>query len=165
MLSARTTRRIALSAIGAASLAALAFGGLFALDRTFPPPLPEKLTVSAEVLDRDGQLLRAYATPSGHWRLGTDLDQVDPQLLKMLVAYEDKRFWDHEGIDVLALGRAAWQFLSNGRIVSGGSTLSMQLARLIEPRESRSLSSKLKQLARAVQIERRLPKEKSSSAT
>ncbi|WP_026227335.1 penicillin-binding protein 1C [Hoeflea sp. 108] len=158
MLSARTTRRIALWAMGATGLAALAVGGLFALDRAFPPPLPEKLTVSAEVLDRDGQLLRAYAVPSGHWRLGTGLDQVDPQLVKMLVAYEDKRFWDHEGVDVLALGRAGWQFASNGRIVSGGSTLSMQLARLIEPRAERSFGSKLRQLARAVQIERRLSK-------
>ncbi|MDR7219952.1 penicillin-binding protein 1C [Aminobacter aminovorans] len=155
----KTLRRLLLAGAVTTSLGALALGGLVALDRAFPPPLAEKLTVSAEVLDRDGQLLRAYATPSGHWRLGTDLDQVDPQLVKMLVAYEDKRFWDHEGIDVLALGRAAWQFLSNGRIVSGGSTLSMQLARLIEPRESRSFSSKLKQLARALQIEQRLSKQ------
>ncbi|WP_269930453.1 penicillin-binding protein 1C [Aminobacter sp. HY435] len=159
MLSARTKRRITLSATGTAALAALAVGGLYALDRAFPPPLPEKLIVSAEVLDRDGQLLRAYATPSGHWRLGVGLDQVDPQLVKMLVAYEDKRFWEHEGVDVLALGRAAQQLLANGRIVSGGSTLSMQLARLIEPRASRSLASKLKQLARAIQIERRLSKQ------
>ncbi|AWC23252.1 Penicillin-binding protein F [Aminobacter sp. MSH1] len=154
----KTLRRLLLSGATLASLAALAFGGLLALDRAFPPPLPEKLTVSAEVLDRDGQLLRAYATPSGHWRLGVGLDQVDPQLVKMLVAYEDKRFWDHEGVDLLALGRAAQQFVTNGRIVSGGSTLSMQLARLIEPREQRSLASKLKQLARAMQIERRLSK-------
>ena len=74
----------------------------------------------------------------------------------MLVAYEDKRFWDHEGVDVLALLRAAGQFAGNGRIVSGGSTLSMQLARLIEPRESRSLGAKIKQILRAIQIERRM---------
>lgn len=158
MFSAKTARRIILWATGAASLAAISFGGLFALDRSFPPPLPEKLIVSAEVVDRDGQLLRAFATPSGHWRLGVNLDQVDPQLVKMLVAYEDKRFWDHEGVDVLALGRAAQQFVTNGRIVSGGSTLSMQLARLIEPRSERSFGSKLRQLARALQIERRLTK-------
>lgn len=155
----KTLRRLLLAGAVTTGLAALAVGGLFALDRAYPPPLAEKLTVSAEVLDRDGQLLRAYAIPSGHWRLGTGLDQVDPQLVKMLVAYEDKRFWDHEGVDMLALGRASWQFLSNGRIVSGGSTLSMQLARLIEPRSERSFSSKLRQLARAVQIERRLSKQ------
>ena len=76
----------------------------------------------------------------------------------MLVTYEDKRFWDHDGVDVLALGRAAGQFVTSGHIVSGGSTLSMQLARLIEPRESRSLGSKIKQMLRAIQIERRLSK-------
>ena len=155
----RTLRRLLLAGAVTTILAALAFGGLLALDRAYPPPLPENLVVSAEVVDRDGQLLRAYATPSGHWRLGTSLDQVDPQLVKMLVAYEDKRFWDHEGVDIFALGRAAWQFASNGRIVSGGSTLSMQLARLIEPRSERSFTSKLRQMARAVQIERRLSKQ------
>ncbi len=75
----------------------------------------------------------------------------------MLVAYEDKRFCEHDGVDVLALGRAAIQFAGNGRIVSGGSTLSMQLARLIEPRESRSLRRQNScQICRALQIERRL---------
>ncbi|WP_292266384.1 penicillin-binding protein 1C, partial [Mesorhizobium sp.] len=88
----------------------------------------------------------------------TRLDQVDKQLVDMLVTYEDKRFWDHEGVDVLALARAAGQFLNSGRIVSGGSTLSMQLARLAEPRDSRSLGSKIKQMLRALQIERRLSK-------
>ncbi|MBB6464477.1 penicillin-binding protein 1C [Aminobacter lissarensis] len=155
----KTLRRLLIAGAVTTGLTALTFGGLYALDRAFPPPLPEKLTVSAEVLDRDGQLLRAYATPSGHWRLGVGLDQVDPQLVKMLVAYEDKRFWDHGGVDVLALGRAAQQFVTNGRIVSGGSTLSMQLARLIEPRTERSFTSKIRQLARAAQIERRLSKE------
>ncbi len=128
------------------------------LDCAFPPPLPDPLAVSAEVLDRDGALLRAFATRDGYWRLPVSLDQVDRNFVDMLVAYEDKRFWDHEGIDLLALGRAATQLASNRRIVSGGSTLSMQLARLIEPRESRSLGSKLKQMLRALQIERRLTK-------
>src|SRR6185369_11978443 len=112
-----------------------------------------------EVQDRDGQLLRAFATPDGYWRLETRLDQVDKQFVDMLVTYEDKRFWDHQGVDVLALGRAAGQLITSGHIVSGGSTLSMQLARLIEPRESRSLGSKLKQMLRAIQIERRLSKQ------
>ncbi len=76
----------------------------------------------------------------------------------MLVAYEDKRFWEHSGVDPLALLRAAGQFAGNGRIVSGGSTLSMQLARLIEPRESRSIASKITQMFRAWQIERRISK-------
>lgn len=151
-------RRFAILAGVAVGIAAIAVGGLWALDRAYPPPLPEKLAVSAEVLDRDGALLRAFATRDGYWRLPVSLDQVDKNFVDMLVAYEDKRFWDHEGIDPLALGRAATQLAGNRRIVSGGSTLSMQLARLIEPRESRSVGSKLKQMLRALQIEQRLTK-------
>lgn len=158
MSSHKLARLTVACVIAGAALAVAAFAAIEWADRAFPPPLPEKLTVSTEVLDRDGALLRAYATPDGRWRLQASLDDVDKQFVDMLIAYEDKRFWDHEGVDVLALGRAAMQFTSNGRIVSGGSTLSMQLARLIEPRESRSLGAKLRQVARAIQIERRLTK-------
>ncbi len=149
-------------AIGTAAGIIIAGAGLFALeaaDRAYPPPLDEAEAVSPEVLDADGQLLRAFATAEGRWRLKTDVSDVDPQFVRMLVAYEDQRFYEHAGIDVWALGRAALQFVSNGRIVSGASTLSMQVARLIEPRESRSFSAKLLQIVRAVQIERRLSKE------
>jgi penicillin-binding protein 1C len=135
----------------------LAFG-LDAADRAFPPPLEKARTVSTEVLDADGQLLRAFATPQGRWRLGTTAKDVDPQFVRMLIAYEDQRFWQHRGIDPIALARAGFQLVSNGRIVSGASTLSMQVARLIEPREGRSLTAKFQQLVRALQIERRLTK-------
>lgn len=143
--------------LGIATLFGMA--GLKWLDHAYPPPLPARLTISTEVMDRDGELLRAYATPDGYWRLNTRIADVDPKLIKMLIAYEDKRFYEHGGIDWRALARAVLQLAGNGRIVSGGSTLSMQLARLIEPRESRSFGSKFRQLARAVQIERRLSKE------
>jgi penicillin-binding protein 1C len=154
----RALRKLAAYATAGAAVVALTITTLYTLDRAYPPPLPAQLTVSSEVLDRDGALLRAYATPDGYWRLGTSLDEVDPQFVKMLIAYEDKRFFDHDGVDVLALLRAAKQFAGNGRIVSGGSTLSMQLARLIEPRENRSFGSKFRQILRAIQIERRLSK-------
>jgi penicillin-binding protein 1C len=142
---------------GAAAIAALALGLDYA-DRAYPPPIAVADTVSKEVLDRDGRLLRAFATPNGLWRLKTTAADVDPQFLRMLVAYEDRRFQEHGGIDPLALLRAAGQFVTNGRIVSGASTLSMQVARLIEPRENRSMLAKLRQMARAVQLERRLSK-------
>lgn len=128
-------------------------------DEAFPPPLAEADVVSREVDDANGQLLRAFATPDGLWRLKTTVDDVDPQFLKMLIAYEDQRFEEHSGVDILALGRAALQFVSNGRIVSGASTLSMQVARLIEPRQQRSITAKMLQIARAIQIERRLSKD------
>lgn len=148
-------------AIGTAAIALLgvaAVYGLQAADRTWPPPLDRAAVISREVVDADGQLLRAFATPDGRWRLGTKAADVDPQFLRMLVAYEDQRFYDHAGVDPWALLRAATQFVTNGRIVSGASTLSMQVARLIEPRENRSFSAKFVQLARAIQIERRLSK-------
>jgi penicillin-binding protein 1C len=141
-----------------ACLCVLAALGLEAADRAYPPPLDKARTFSAEVLDADGQLLRAFATPEGRWRLKTTAKDVDAQFVRMLVAYEDQRFWQHNGVDPRALVRAAWQFATHGRIISGASTLSMQVARLIEPREGRSYTAKLRQLARAIQIERRLSK-------
>ncbi len=143
---------------GSALMCVALMAGIDAADRAYPPPLAKADTVSAEVLDADGQLLRAFATPEGRWRLQTKAADVDPQFVKMLVAYEDQRFFEHKGVDPWALMRAAYQFAIHGRIVSGASTLSMQVARLIEPREGRSFGAKLRQLVRAVQIERRLSK-------
>ncbi|MEP5028878.1 MAG: transglycosylase domain-containing protein, partial [Anderseniella sp.] len=132
--------------------------GLAALDDAYPPPLPDASTQSVQVVDRNGDLLRAFAARDGRWRLPVRLDKVDPEFVRMLVAYEDRRFWRHGGVDPLAMLRAAWQMLRHGRIVSGGSTITMQLARLLEPRSERSLQAKLRQMARALQIERRLNK-------
>ena len=127
-------------------------------DQAYPPPLDKAAVASREVLDADGALLRAFTTSDSKWRLAVKAADVDPQFIKMLVAYEDQRFAEHRGIDLWAIGRAGWQIVTHGRIVSGGSTLSMQVARLIEPREGRSFASKFLQMARAVQIERRLTK-------
>ncbi|MDO6964367.1 penicillin-binding protein 1C [Rhizobium alvei] len=133
--------------------------GIEAADRAFPPPLEKASVYSREVVDANGRLLRAFTTPDGKWRLKVDGALVDPQYKRMLIAYEDRRFAEHRGIDLLALGRAAYQFTTNLRILSGGSTLSMQVARLLEPRQDRSIGSKLLQMARAAQIERRLSKD------
>jgi penicillin-binding protein 1C len=157
-LSRKLLPRTATALAAAAGLAMSATLALLVADRAFPPPL-EAPPVSAEVLDRNGELLRAYAAPDGRWRMAVELREVDPHFLDMLVAYEDKRFRDHAGIDFAAMLRATGQLLANGRIVSGGSTISMQLARLVEPRESRSIPAKLRQMFRAWQIERRLPKD------
>ncbi|MDM9620636.1 penicillin-binding protein 1C [Rhizobium sp. S96] len=154
----RRKRTVAIAAAAGILLAGAAVLALLALDKAFPPRL-DTASVSAEVLDADGELLRAFATGEGRWRLKTTVDDVDPQFLKMLVAYEDRRFYEHGGVDPWAVGRAAAQLVTNGRIVSGASTLSMQVARLIEPRQGRSLSAKLLQVARAIQIERRLSKQ------
>jgi len=132
-----------LAAAGAGLLAVSCGVAVFALDRAdraYPPPLDAAIQVSREVLDRDDGLLRAYTTAGGIWRLPVTLDQIDPDYIKMLIAYEDRRFRAHRGVDPLALARAAVQFVGNGgRIVSGGSTITMQLARLLEPRTERSI--------------------------
>ena len=107
-----------------------------------PAPIGKNLEYSHVVLDREGRLLRAYATGEGRWRLPATEEDVDPRFVKLLFAYEDKRFRNHRGVDLLSLGRAAIQFAASGRIVSGGSTITMQVARLLEPREHRSLGAK-----------------------
>src|SRR4051794_8828259 len=125
-----------------------------------PLPLEESRAVSTTIVDRNGKLLRAYAMADGRWRLPVEArTNVDPTYLKLLLAYEDQRFYAHDGIDPLALGRAAFQLGTRGHIVSGGSTISMQLARLMEPRRQRSLYAKLRQMVRAIEIERSLSKE------
>jgi penicillin-binding protein 1C len=96
----------------------------------------------------------------GRWRLPVDVKtSIDPGYLKLLLAYEDRRFYSHGGVDPLALGRAALQLATRGHIVSGGSTITMQLARLMEPRRERSVYAKLRQMARALELERQLTKD------
>jgi penicillin-binding protein 1C len=125
-----------------------------------PLPLAQAQQVSTSVVDRNGKLLRAYAMADGRWRLPVDARTgVDPGYLKLLLAYEDRRFRSHSGVDPLALGRAALQLVTRGHIVSGGSTITMQLARLMEPRRERSVSAKLRQMVRAIEIERQLSKD------
>lgn len=125
-----------------------------------PPPLPGAGDVSVSVVDRNGRMLRAYAMADGRWRLPAKAtSDIDPRYVEMLLGYEDRRFRTHRGVDPLALVRAAGQFAGQGRVVSGGSTLTMQVARLIEPRGERSLRAKFRQMARAIAIERLLDKE------
>lgn len=127
------------------------------IDRTELPPLTVEL--STELRDRDGVLLRPFLVSSGHWRLRTSLDEVDPNYIAMLIAYEDKRFRDHSGVDWRALLRAAGQALRHGRITSGGSTLTMQTARLLEGGSTGKLPGKLRQMRVALALERRLSKD------
>ena len=127
------------------------------IDTTVLPPLAVEMSV--EVLDRDGDLLRAYTVADGRWRLALPPDKVDPKYLRMLLAYEDKRFRDHSGIDLRSMSRAVLQAIWNGRIVSGGSTLTMQVARLLEEGSTGQVGGKLRQMRVALALERRLSKD------
>ena len=156
----RWKRRALYAGVGLLWLTAAAAGGASGLVRSFgPAPLGEDLELSRTALDRDGRLLRAYLTTEGRWRLPATRDDVDPRFLEALLLYEDKRFFAHHGVDPRAMLRAAYQFASQGRIVSGGSTITMQVARLLEPRRERSLYAKFRQAVRALQLEWALDKD------
>jgi penicillin-binding protein 1C len=127
------------------------------IDTTVLPPLA--LEMSVEVLDREGDLLRAYTVADGRWRLALPPDKVDPTYLRMLMAYEDKRFYQHVGVDPRSMTRAVLQAIWNGRVVSGGSTLTMQVARLLEEGTTGKVGGKLRQMRVALALERRLSKD------
>ncbi|WP_420916390.1 peptidoglycan glycosyltransferase PbpC [Pseudomonas fragi] len=138
-------------------------GGLLALcallwlaDRIWPLPLPRD-DQARVVLAEDGTPLWRFADANGVWRYPVQVSKVSPLYLDALLTYEDRWFFQHPGVNPLALGRAAWQNLSGGRVLSGGSTLSMQVARLLDPHE-RTLPGKLRQLWRTAQLEWHLSK-------
>ncbi|MEM7660621.1 MAG: penicillin-binding protein 1C [Pseudomonadota bacterium] len=140
-----------------ASALAIALGLIVVLNWAFPPPLERGEALSVMVSDRQGKPLRAFPAAEGRWRFAADLDEIDPLFLEALIAVEDKRFYQHIGFDVFAMFRAAFTSARAGEIVSGGSTITMQTARLLEPRD-RNIPSKLIEMIRALQIEARLSK-------
>jgi penicillin-binding protein 1C len=131
---------------------------LAAADRANPPDLSRYRAVSPEVDARNGSLLRPFLTKDGYWRLATTPRDVNIRYLALLKTYEDKRFDEHWGVDPFAIMRAALQFAGARRIVSGGSTLTMQAARLLEQRP-RGIGAKVIQMARALQLEERYSKD------
>lgn len=124
-----------------------------------PPSLDRSRSASALVLAADGSILRGFLTADGKWRLPVDPDKVDPLYLRMLIAAEDGRFAWHPGVDPIATLRAVAQLAVGGHIVSGASTLTMQVVRLLE-RNPRSLTAKIGEMAGALALERRLSKER-----
>lgn len=150
---------LAVFALCGVVLISVSLAGAWWVNSLGPLPRVSGLELSTQVLDRHGRLLRAYATSQGRWRLPVKVGDVDPRFVAMLLAYEDRRFREHGGVDLPAMGRAAWQWLSNGRVISGGSTLTMQVARLLEPRPARTLGAKLFQMVRATELEHRLSKD------
>ncbi|RRV09553.1 penicillin-binding protein 1C [Pseudomonas sp. v388] len=138
-----------------ATLAAVAL--LWLADRIWPLPLP-KDDLARVVLAEDGTPLWRFADANGVWRYPISTGQVSPYYLEALLTYEDRWFYSHPGVNPLALVRATWQNLSDDRVVSGGSTLSMQVARLLDP-HARTLPGKMRQLWRTVQLEWHLSKD------
>ena len=128
------------------------------LDRLFPLPLPSPTSGSTVVLARDGTPLRAFPDDDGVWRYPTRIDDVSPLYLQALLTYEDRWFYRHPGVNPFALARAFGQWLVHRRLVSGGSTLTMQVARILDG-TPHSAAGKLRQILRALQLELHLSKQ------
>ena len=146
MYRRRLRRWVERCALSLVVLVLIAWG----LDRLYP--LADVPAVSTLVLAEDGTPLRAFPGEDGQWRYPIQLDQVAPQYIDLLLAYEDRWFYYHPGVNPIALVRALWQNAYTGKVVSGGSTLTMQVARLLHPHE-RTYSGKLQQILRALQLE------------
>lgn len=124
------------------------------MDRLWPLPVEsfEHRHFAQVVVDKDGLPLRAFADDNGVWRYPTTVDQVSPLYLQALINYEDRYFYRHFGINPFSIVRAAWQRLYHGRYVSGASTLSMQVARIMQNHD-KTLRGKVGQMFRAMQLE------------
>lgn len=142
-----------------ALLTTAAISMIAAVGAAFAVPLPERLsaTHSTVVEYSDGSFAHVFLSPDEKWRVPIALDELDPGYVEALVSLEDKRFWWHPGVDPIAIARAAFVNLSRGRRVSGASTITMQLVRVLEPRP-RTFRSKATETLRAMQLELRLSK-------
>ncbi|MDX7439393.1 peptidoglycan glycosyltransferase PbpC [Citrobacter cronae] len=129
---------------------------IWAADKIWPLPLHE-VDPARVVVAHDGTPLWRFADADGIWRYPVTIDEVSPRYLQALINYEDRWFWKHPGVNPFSVLRAAWQDLSSGRVVSGGSTLTMQVARLLDP-HPRTFGGKFRQLWRALQLEWHLSK-------
>jgi penicillin-binding protein 1C len=136
------------------------FAIAFVLDRLFPLPLPDASDASVLVVARDGTPLRAFPNREGNWRYPVTPDRVSPLYVQALLTYEDRWFWRHPGVNPFALARATYQWVRYRHIVSGGSTITMQVARIIDPPKAgdRGIGAKLRQVLRALQLEAHLSK-------
>ncbi|QAX79944.1 penicillin-binding protein 1C [Yersinia hibernica] len=144
---ARHRRKIWILAL----IAVLSPAVLWLADKRWPLPLTEA-QVARVVVAEDGTPLWRFADADGVWRYPVTLSEVSPYYLQALLTFEDRWFYQHPGVNPLALIRAAWQDLRAGKILSGGSTLSMQVARLIDP-HPRTFAGKLRQVWRTAQLE------------
>ena len=125
-------------------------------------PLPQKIQhpqYSTVIKDRNGRVLRVYLTKDEKRRVYTPLDKIDPLLIKTTIAYEDRFYYYHPGINPISIIKAAYIDIKNRKIISGASTIPMQLARIVEPKP-RTIKSKIIECFRAIQFTLRLGKRK-----
>ena len=144
----RLAKRVALSLL---TLIAL----FFLLNWIFP--LPDKVAYSTIIEDNKGNVINAYLTPDQKWRMKTELGEISPLLQKTIVAKEDRHFYAHPGINPLAVVRALFNNVFKMRRTSGASTITMQVAKALEPGK-RNFGSKIREMFRALQLEMKYSK-------
>ena len=128
--------------------------GGFCLYLLQPPSFGRLNETSQVVRSEAGKIINLRLTQNGFWREKVTLEDIDPDLVKTLVAYEDQRYWKHHGVDPLALLRAAFGYIKNGEVSSGASTLTMQTVRLMDPSlAKRTLTTKIRQMAAAIRLD------------
>jgi len=121
-------------------------------------PLPDKVEYSTIITDNKGELINAFLTKDQKWRMKTELDEISPLLRKTIVAKEDKYFYSHPGVNLFAVGRAFFKNIIRMKRTSGASTITMQVARALEPRK-RNIWSKTVEMFRAFQLELKYSKD------
>ena len=122
------------------------------------PPLLDGISFSQCVRDRNGKLLRVTLSADQKFRIWTSLAEISPDLIDATLRYEDKYYSHHPGVNPLAFARCALDLIRFHRVTAGGSTITMQLARLRFHLHTRNISGKLEQIIRSVELERHYSK-------
>ncbi|GEM77836.1 penicillin-binding protein 1C [Vibrio superstes] len=151
----RVIKALTMATASAVAMAAVIW---YMLNWQFPLPEKNAKSIAINVISAEGETLRQFADANGTFRIPVKVSDVSLIYLDSLLAYEDSRFYSHNGVDIRALLRASYQRLRYGRIVSGGSTITMQVVRVLYPIE-RSYAGKLVQIFRALQLEQHYSKQ------
>ena len=118
----------------------------------FSPDLRKLNDLSKVIIGNKGEILRVYLNSKDKYRIPANFENLNKTYLEMLIEYEDKRFYKHIGFDPFAISRATFQYVKNRKIHSGASTITMQLVRMLEPKD-RNILSKMSEVIKAVQLE------------
>ena len=121
-------------------------------------PLPDQIEYSTIITDNKGDVIHAFLTRDQQWRMKTELNEISPLLRKTIIAKEDKYFYYHPGVNPFSLGKAFLRNIFYGRRLSGASTITMQVARAMEPKR-RTYWNKLVEIFRSIQLERKFSKD------
>ncbi len=142
-------------------LKTLFWGGAVFLILIYAVPLPERINkdYSTVITDKNREILRVYLTKDEKRRIFCPIEKMSPLFVKTAIIYEDKHFYLHPGVNPFSVFRALMQNIKHRKIVSGASTIPMQLARIVEPKP-RTLKSKIIEAFRAIQFVLRLGRKK-----